>query len=778
MAGPAGWLLRRRLFTIGVAVAVAVAGASAALADHKTGWTVVFAVVAVVVGSFGPTVIDRWAAHEEKQRRRAELKRDVEVRRTGSASWLLHPDRHVVPFFGRARALAELEAWATDPGSPVVRLVTGAGGVGKTRLAQHFTDRLAGWEVTSAHLDDEEKIVEHVTAGNRGHRRLVLVDYAEARNPVGLARLLWVAHETGGVKVLCLARHAGEWWTTLSKSFLAQGSLLDQLTEPSNVLELAPQVGDQSPGQVVADAVAAFADRLGRPVVKVPDRTRDPQAPVLQLHAEALVLVMDGGYRKGRHDVLSEVLRHEARYWRGAASRAHLPSVEDPHSDAVLRQLVGLATLLGADDSGQVKALVKRAPLLSDADADATRRYASWLGDLYPLDPEGGGGLGVVQPDLLAEALAVRVLEECEPAERTQVFTVLRPEQAVRALTVLGRACAHQPAADDLIGIALRADVPQMIAAVVQVAVQFPGRFTRRMAELVDSADLDWYQACELAGRISHPTVELGRLATALTTRIVEHFPSAAPPSIRAFWASSNAIRLNDVGRGADALVAGQKAVDLYQELAATNADEFLPLLARAVNNHASRLAEADQEEEALRFSQYSVDLRRKLVVSDQFTYLPDLANAVINHALRLARAVREPEALDFSQEAVGLYRKLVTPNCDKYRPELAMALNNHALRLATAGRPNAVATIRDAVGLGRELVGKNRDAHLPVLAASLCNVGSVGFEVGDVDDEVIALTAEGLRYFEELARAEPGAYARRRDQAASVLTELHDSVA
>jgi hypothetical protein len=53
---------------------------------------------------------------------------------SGPAGWL-RPDRAVVRFTGRETELAELRAWCKPKGTGQVRVLIGAGGVGKTRLA-------------------------------------------------------------------------------------------------------------------------------------------------------------------------------------------------------------------------------------------------------------------------------------------------------------------------------------------------------------------------------------------------------------------------------------------------------------------------------------------------------------------------------------------------------------------------------------------------------------------------------------------------------------------
>ncbi|WP_329012104.1 tetratricopeptide repeat protein [Micromonospora rifamycinica] len=777
---------RRHAWWVGVPATVAGFGAWAALADDKTGWTVISAAAAGVVGGFGPTVADRLAAKRETRRQREDALRGVtSAELPESVAWLLHPGQAVVDFLGRGWVLRRLESWTTDPGAVAVRLLTGAGGVGKTRLAREFADRLPGWRCEWIHPGAEERTAALIASGDVPERLLVVVDYAETRDRAGVAALVCAAQRATGVRVLLIARGAGLWWETLSAAYPQQAQLLDAVTGRSQVVELPARIEESAPDEIVALAARDFAAHLGRPVPAVEPRDRPADTPVLRLHAEALLTVLDGKPRHGRYDVLTEVLGHEARYWRSAARRAGLLAADDPASDALLRQVAGVAALLGADGPAvsplgtagspspdEVAGLVRRVPALTDAEPDRVARYAAWLADLYPATD--GTGLGVVQPDLLAETLAVRVLRDYPAADRARVFAGLTMAQAVRALTVLGRARTHQADAAALIETALGVDVPRMVEAVLQVGVQFPGVFTPGAVRLLADADIDLGWAQEIAVLVPYPSVELGRLAVALTSRIVAGFTPDTPPDAQAYWMDMHAVRLAEVGRRTEALTTSQEAVNLRRELTTTNRDTNLANLAASLNNHALQLAEAGRRTEALTTSQEAVNLRRELTTTNRDTYLPNLATSLNNHALRLAQTGRHTEALDASQEAVNLQRELTTTNRDAHLPHLALSLNNHAGRLAEAGRhAEALTTSREAVDLRRELTTTNRDAHLPDLAMSLWNVGYVGLKVGSVTEEVIASTAEGVRYFDELAAAEPAAFEEHRQAARRNLDEL-----
>ncbi|MEU7977367.1 tetratricopeptide repeat protein [Micromonospora sp. NPDC049081] len=718
---------RRHAWWVGIPGVVAGFGAWAAVADDKTGWTVISAAAAGVVGGFGPTVADRLAATREARRRREDALHGVtSAELPESVAWLLHPGQAVVDFIGRGWVLRQLESWATDRTAVAVRLLTGAGGVGKTRLAREFAGRLPGWRCEWIHAGAEEQTAALIASGGVPSRLLVVVDYAETRDRAGVAALVCAAQRATGVRVLLIARGAGLWWETLSAAYPQQAQLLDAVTGRSQVVELPARIEEREPGEIVALAARDFATQLARPMPAVEARDRPADTPVLRLHAEALLTVLDGRPRHGRYDVLTELLGHEARYWRFAARRAGLLAADDPASDALLRQVAGVAALLGAAGPDEVAGLVRRVPALVAAEPERVDRYAAWLADLYPATD--GTGLGVVQPDLLAETLAVRVLMDYPAAARARVFTGLTVAQAVRALTVLGRARTHQGDAAALIEVALAVDVPRMVEAVILVGVQFPGVFTPGAVRLLADAEIDLGWARRVVGLVPYPSMELGRLALALTTRIVAGFTPDTPPGAQANWMGEHAIRLAVVGRRTEALTASQAAVKLHQELTTTNRDAHLPDLAKSLNNYAIRLAEAGQHTEALTTSQEAVKLRRELTTINRDAHLPDLARSLNNHAIRLAEAGQHTEALTTSQEAVKLHQELTTTN---------------------------------------------RDAHLPNLATSLWNVGFVALMVGSVTEQVIAMTAEGVRYFDELAATEPAAFEESRQATRHTLDEL-----
>ena len=108
-----------------------------------------------------------------------------------SWAWMLDPHRAMVSFTGRKDELAALLAWCQNSDAERLRLVTGFGGTGKTRLAVELATRLAqlGWAAIWASPGQEGTAIGAAHALPSG-RVLVVVDNAEIRTGGGLKQML------------------------------------------------------------------------------------------------------------------------------------------------------------------------------------------------------------------------------------------------------------------------------------------------------------------------------------------------------------------------------------------------------------------------------------------------------------------------------------------------------------------------------------------------------------------------------------------------------------
>ncbi len=530
--------------------------------------------------------------------------------RVGGPAGLLDPRRGLVSFTGREWELAGLLAWCDSDQPRGVRLMTGPGGVGKTRLSVELCARLEprGWRCVRAGDQEEASALAAARRGWPG-RVLLVVDYAETR--LRLADLLRaVAADTGPVRALLLARSAGEWWDQLGGGEPAVRELLAGAggDEP---LPVAVS-GELSNEELVVAAVPVFADALG---VAVPSRVLVEAGPgavrVLDLHAAALVAVLRSASTGGPvsvsvsvADVLDELLGHEERYWQGTAAQLSLLAGTAGMTVGVLRQIVAAGALLGAASREQAVELLGRVP-----GAVASDKVAGWLRDLYPPEagPFGGGGaewLGSLRPDRLAEHLVVGQLSASADLAR-RCLSGLDERQALRAITLLGRAAADQQQA--------RVLLERVLPLLEQVVVGLP-------------ADVEVLTAIQAA--IPYPSAALAEADLAVTRRILQILPGD-DPGLRARWLSWLGTTLAQTGRPAEALPPAQEAVAIRRELAAAYPDRYRPGLATSLDNLGNRLSALGRPAEALPPAQEAVAAYRELAAAYPDRYRPDLARSL-----------------------------------------------------------------------------------------------------------------------------------------------------
>ncbi len=790
-------------------VLLVASGVMAAVVPMLPGtWPVVLRVLlgvlgAIAAGAAGSYVSEVIAVHRTRAEERQARVAEVESRRGAlaatrevaasdrSVAGLLRPERAVVDFIGRADELRRLREWCADDG-PVcpVWLVTGRGGVGKTRLALRLAESLPleRWEYQPVRPGDEVAAVK--AAGRVGRRVLLLVDYAETRPELAAMLAEVAAREAAGdargLRVLLLARQAGEWWTALD----TESDATRALAARTPVLELAAVLDDQRGDvEVIEEALPFFAAARGRPVPRV-TFTVGPgvRLPVLVLHAAALVAVLDaeqgggGGRAAADLGVLDRLLGHERRLWDKTARRAGV-GVALP----VLEQVIAAAVLLDVQDAGEaaVRRVIRRVPDLEGAREERVGALARWLRQLYPGQ---AGGVDVLRPDLVAERHATDQLVEHELLRRA-CFADQEPGRVVQALTVLTRACAHHDRAAELLDEVLRHDLVRLADAAIVVAVQTGTRLGDLLAGVLEDVPVGTEDLQRIAEQMPYPTVALASAGAAATRRVRELLPADADPADLARWSGKLATVLTQLGRRDEALEAATEEVGLYCGLVGGRSDAFLSHLAASLSNQSTCLSDVGRRDEALEAATEAVGIYRGLAHARLDAFLPHLAGSLNNQSTCLSDVGRRDEALEAATEAVAIYRVLAEVQPDAFLPHLAGSLSNQSTCLSVVGRrEKALERAAEAVGIYRVLAEARPDAFLPSVAGSLNNHSNHLSDVGR-RDEALEVVTEAVGIYRGLAQARPDAFrpdlARslgsqsdrlggvgRRDEALEVVTE------
>ncbi|MFA1549924.1 trypsin-like peptidase domain-containing protein [Actinomadura chokoriensis] len=708
--------------------------------------------------------------------------------RAATPGSLLAAAAEVVPFQGRTAQLGMLAEWrdngsvgprAADLAGVSVRLVTGEGGQGKTRLARQFiADSLdAGWvggftvTVSRAASDAQQQAqAERLADGVRACVEPVLVvcDYAEA-SPLFVETLL-----TGllarpphrPVRVLLLARASGAWWQDLH-------DLLGD--EAAALLPLPPLADDDDMRRegyrAAVRGLATGLQRLPEPAVPevvshqwptlAQQLTQTPpvlpvefgNALTLQMTALLDLLQVASGQaaapdRGTGQRPEQQLARHERDYHRRVAAGKGLlerdvlsatvaRNSRERHAMALLDRAIAGLIMLGPCDDGLAAAIGALASTARAADV------VEWLAALYPPSPIPGAGgnrelvVGEVQPDRLAEILLGTILT----SDSTGSGSVPAVLSAVGAVSPIDQIAAL---ADDL------GTAQQALFALVRTAThpEFHDLVGEQTIQLIAAHPDPFATAAPfLATTPAHRGILLAGLQ-----RLGEHAPDALTSQV---WRANALLPRTSVsGAHLSATITGI-LTKLFRTLTHSNRDAYLPDLAASLNNHALRLAEVGRRTEALPVSEEAVTSYRELADTNRDAYLPNLATSLNNHAARLAEVGRRTEALPVSEEAVTSYRELADTNRDAYLPNLATSLNNHAAQLAEAGRrTEALPVSEEAVTSYRELADTNRDAYLPAYLRSLVVLGLTLIEnthAVDAVDPLLVVLSEQQSLSEEI---------------------------
>ncbi|MCU1483158.1 MAG: Tetratricopeptide repeat-containing protein, partial [Subtercola sp.] len=501
-------------------------------------------------------------------------------------SRLLLPEYGVVPFLGRDTELQTLEGWCLTGGGAALRLLLGAGGAGKTRLAAEACVRLAahGWQ---AGLADPNVPGGHAElAFDRA--TLLVVDDADLNIPLleELIRVLsYWPPDASPVRLLLVARHRTGWWDTLNQR---TDHLADELADDRLVLrdgELT--VTDRATHHTAA--LAAFTPHLQDPSPATrtsPDLEDAAFTNPLLVHMHALLAATGGQVSTTgtdvRERVLDAVLDRERRRWADT-----FPADVPTGGTRTHQKAVTVTTLLAPPTEQTTTALLTLLGDLSDAPTGARAAVTTWLHERHPgAEPPW---VAPLRPDLLTEQL----LATC-PDLTDLVLTgyqqisgdVPGSGQVEQLLTELTRAAARVPVQQAL-GRLLADRLPDLLeAALAGPAGRLPDLLDRAIALCPQSQ-----VAADLIDRLPEHSTGLAGLAATLTAQAVDHHRHLVDtdPEVHtiALAMSLNNLsnRLGDLGRREDALTAIEEAVTLRRALATARPDAFTPDLAMSLNN-------------------------------------------------------------------------------------------------------------------------------------------------------------------------------------------------
>ncbi|MFI6291711.1 trypsin-like peptidase domain-containing protein [Nonomuraea sp. NPDC050790] len=539
-------------------------------------------------------------------------------------SWPLRAEYKVVPFHGRDGFLEEHVAWCERAGPLTLRLLTGQGGTGKTRLALELVSRMIerGWiaglldskVACGGAADRAAELAEQL--GRVGEDALVVIDYAEGRPELAdlldrLAEIPLAAEQR--LRVLLLARHHGEWWTTILPSRLGQRRMRQFVERRETVHEL-PGLSDSISDQHKEFALACRAFAQVHQLPGTPSTTlvpADDRPPVLQVHAAALLAVLRAEEEpvEADHvdirDVLDGILARENRFWtRSVAARGLTGMGQTTH-----KQAVALTALVGADDARSAAALLRKVFELSKAHSI---EVAAWLSELYPVrSTDETRYWAPLRPDILGEYLIVQVFSG-HPDLADTALDGLPDDKLANALIVLTRACAHSSKkARPLLARLLRAD---RLALAVRTAPKAGEPLGSVIKDVVAGSDLDDEVMQDIVDALPNGSVELNPLMAYVLRLITQETASLQLEDWQLAGlheGSGNQLML--MGELTEALEHLTEALRLYEGLYRAEPETYRADLVDVLSSLTLGLANAGRAEESLRVAERIRELVRGL---------------------------------------------------------------------------------------------------------------------------------------------------------------------
>ncbi|OAI03591.1 tetratricopeptide repeat protein, partial [Methylomonas methanica] len=648
-------------------------------------------------------------------------------------SQMLRADFALVPFDpGRQTDLDTLNTWLDNQDGndyPIkTRLLTGAGGLGKTRLAIELCQQRmnSGWHCGFLNREDSEQSWAKLKALQKP--LLIVIDYAETRQEtlLNLLKAQLEADYPHTVRLLLLARGGGEWWDQLpSKDAECEALLNGYATSGPYVLpEL--YLDQDSRQQAYRNALAAYAIATGRQIPSgIPNLSGEHFAKPLYLQMAAL-LALYGERPITALGLTQSLLNHERRYWQETLKELGLINPQQQAQD-----LLALTTLSNGFKTPKqaYEYYAKANPgLISQP---VFNQLFNQLELLYP----GTQGLQSIQPDILGEALVAQSLQLTTGMDLLNVVLGKSAEKTVQhhALTVLARLSLHAPELDSVLMRAIQNNFVACCLELVDVAVQTHSRLPElaQLAFQLLTPQQKSQAAVLLEKRFEHESICLAELAYEMAFFIKEksaHRLQKKPTDIQllskhAADLRSLAVDASRLGIAIDAVNFGGQALQIFKQLRQRDQVQFEPDYALSLSNYASHLSDLGRNDEAADYTQQALVIHERLAQQRPDRFEPNYATSLNNYANCLSDLGRNDEAADYAQQALAKRERLAQQRPDRFEPGYANSLNNYANLLSDLGRNDEAADYaQQALAIHERLAQQRPDRFEPDYALSLSN--------------------------------------------------------
>ncbi|HEX8664030.1 MAG TPA: tetratricopeptide repeat protein [Beijerinckiaceae bacterium] len=692
----------------------------------------------------------------------------------------------VETLYGREEDEKAILGWAKGgTNAASVRLVTGEGGAGKTRLGAAVARKLKGEGWTAGFLPQSEAALFEV--GDKG--LFLILDYPEeqAARTKALFRKLAEWHDAPyPIRLLLLSRRPFAEWEP--DALILEGRFGRQAVAMPGSLPL------EMAEALVKEAAANFARSAGKLGSNLSDATEwlsQSDIHRLPLFAAAAaihaVLEPDRAFGIDAPKILHYLAERERRRVReisearglgktGLERLLALGVLGDGLSESAVREL-GKAGIYDGPAQDPVTALAetpwwRRGRLIR---LQPDRPAAAFLDEVF-FDSRFPSG-----PEKLLDWLFIAT------AENASTFAD-RLGRILFDLDILNPARRGPHPLDDRLIDMLRA-APDRGGAFIEATGREPpfhvARFAAEVVAIRVSTIADPDKRAGLLNNLANLLSALGRKEEALTRAkeavalrrdLARTHPEDFTPNL-AIALGTLAGQLSDLGQIDEALAVAEEGVALHRELARTRPEAFTRDLAASLSNIATKLDLAGRSDEALARAEEAVALYRGLAQAQPEAFMSELATSINTLANSRSNLGQTKEALAAAKEAVALYSDLARARPETFTPKLAGSLNNLANRLCNLGRhEEALVEAAAAIALYRNLARGRSEAFTPDLAMSLNNIAVV-LAITGRGEEALAHAEEAVALRRELAQVRPevfeGYLAGSLNNLASILSDL-----
>ncbi|MDH3999030.1 MAG: tetratricopeptide repeat protein, partial [Desulfuromonadales bacterium] len=642
-------------------------------------------------------------------------------------SRLVRAHNRLIKLVGRERELQRLENFCHKEQPLKWQLITGKGGVGKTRLALDAAEKMEaqGWNAGFLSKPNLETLVAHL-----GFSRweplvdtLMIIDYAASKLD-SLKKLFnraaqWAIEQRDAngdpprLRILLLERHGDDnegWLHTLRTA--ESSDLRDAVERAMLPKEELISVQTRDVMQVLDDTLQAWSKLSGEDKLTLPDFSEAEIASIKSSTGGTPLFLQLAALNVCQSGAVNELLKFDkARLLADAVAQEeeYIQRQCDAHScnERIIKRATALLCLTGPMQSTDVKLL----QLLTEdmarigfntAPGEIAEALKKILG-VELLSEEETKPISPIYPDLLGEAFVVTQLNR--PEDRSFIHESLSGaiecnpsaawENLLRAVRDLNAVEGFAGIDDWLFPLLEESSVEKLHVIAVLLPRQSVAltRFSIKVFELLlalinDDSEVDSYRA-HLLGAIG--------------------------------------IKLSKVGRKEEALDATQKAIGLYRCLAKTNPDAFEPFLAMEYNNLVVRRADVGQRQRALKAALIAVKMRKRLAAKNLDLFEASLAASYINLGEIYSVLGHKQQALEAALDSVNIFKSLVLKKPGVFEADLALSYNNLANRYADVmgQEQQALMMSLKAFEIYQKLTTRNPDAFEPDLASSYLNLSN-----------------------------------------------------